>query len=78
VLSQLLEVSGVRPELPSALAGKVELAVRAGEDADYWFLVNRTDDAIEVGEVEGEPLPGPSLAASGTLGPRQVRVLRRT
>jgi beta-galactosidase len=77
VLAQLLEVSGVRKELPAHLAGTVELAVRAGEDADYWFLVNRTDGDVETGDVAGEPLTGPSLAAGGTLGPRQVRVLRR-
>ncbi|MFC4117761.1 beta-galactosidase [Nonomuraea zeae] len=77
VLARLLARSGVRPELPAALAGRVELAVRAGEDADYWFLVNRTDEEVEVGEVAGEALPGPSLAAGRTLGPRQVRVLRR-
>ncbi|GAA3578713.1 beta-galactosidase [Nonomuraea rosea] len=77
VLAQLLEVSGVRTELPASLAGAVELAVRAGADADYWFLVNRTDENVETGDVAGEALAGPSLAAGRTLGPRQVRVLRR-
>lgn len=77
VLSQLLSFSGVRAELPAAVAGAVELAVRAGDDADYWFLINRTDRSVTVTGVAGEVLQAPCLAADLTLAPRQVCVLRR-
>ncbi|MEV0146236.1 MULTISPECIES: beta-galactosidase [unclassified Nonomuraea] len=77
VLALLLATSGVRSELPAAVAGAVELAVRAGADADYWFLINRTDESVVVDGVAGEVLRGPCLAAGPTLGPRQVCVLRR-
>ncbi|MGS2647109.1 beta-galactosidase [Streptosporangium sp. G12] len=80
VLSRLLAAGGVRRELPAAVAGAVELAVRTGDDADYWFLINRTDESVAVGdagEVAGEVLQAPCLAADLTLAPRQVCVLRR-
>ncbi|NUW36167.1 beta-galactosidase [Nonomuraea sp. SMC257] len=77
VLAHLLATSGVRSELPAAVAGAVELAVRTDGEADYWFLINRTDRAVAVDGVAGEVLRGPSLAADLTLGPRQVCVLRR-
>ncbi|MFG2077973.1 beta-galactosidase [Nonomuraea maritima] len=77
VLAALLDVSGVRSELPPAAAGSVELTIRTGDDADYWFLINRTDDSVELGDLEGEDILAPSLAAGPTLAPRGVRVLRR-
>ncbi|MEV4082453.1 Beta-galactosidase C-terminal domain, partial [Nonomuraea fuscirosea] len=77
VLGRLLESAGVTGELPAALAGSVELTIRSGPDADYWFLINRTDDDIAVDGVEGEPILAPSLAKDLNLGPRQVCVLRR-
>ncbi|MEU8381805.1 Beta-galactosidase C-terminal domain [Streptosporangium sp. NPDC048865] len=55
----------------------MELAIRAGDDADYWFLINRTGEEVAVGEVAGEVLRAPCLAAGLTLAPRQVCVLRR-
>ncbi|MGW4473366.1 beta-galactosidase [Nonomuraea sp. NPDC004354] len=77
VLSRLLAFSGVRPELPAAVAGAVELAIRTGGDADYWFLINRTDRSVAVGDVAGEVVQAPCLAPGLTLAPRQVCVLRR-
>ncbi|MEV0383186.1 beta-galactosidase [Nonomuraea sp. NPDC050643] len=77
VLARFLAASGVRSELPAAVAGAVELAVRTGDDADYWFLINRTDESVAVDGVAGEVLHGPCLAADLRLGPRQVCVLRR-
>ncbi|MBN6051949.1 beta-galactosidase [Nonomuraea sp. RK-328] len=77
VLGHLLATSGVRSELPAAVAGAVELAVRTDGESDYWFLINRTDRAVAVDGVAGEVLRGPSLAADLTLGPRQVCVVRR-
>ncbi|MFC5834601.1 beta-galactosidase [Nonomuraea insulae] len=77
VLARFLELSGVGPELPAAVAGRVELAVRTDGEADYWFLINRTDESVAVDGVAGEVLRGPCLAPGHLLAPRQVAVLRR-
>ncbi|NUR92008.1 MAG: beta-galactosidase, partial [Nonomuraea sp.] len=72
LLPRLLETASVRPELPPELRGLVELAVRTDGTDDFWFLINRTDEHVDLSAVSGRPLHGPSL-----VGPRQVRVLRR-
>ncbi|GIH23473.1 beta-galactosidase [Acrocarpospora phusangensis] len=77
VLARFLETSGVGPELAGVPAGAVELAIRTGADAEYWFLLNRTGASVEVGGLTGEVLQAPSLAAGLTLAPRQVAVVRR-
>ncbi|WP_320781761.1 beta-galactosidase [Streptomyces sp. CRN 30] len=78
LLPRLLEPAGVSSELPAALRGRVEAAVRRGADARYVFLVNRTDDTVPVTDVPGEVLTG-TTGADGTLvlGPREVAVLRQ-
>ena len=45
-------------ELPAGLRGRVELAIRADGEREYWFLVNRTDDVVDLGELGdlGEPV----------------------
>ncbi|GED11676.1 beta-galactosidase [Cellulosimicrobium cellulans] len=87
VLSRLLDDAGVRSELPAAVRGDVELAVRTDGTDDFWFLVNRTARPVEVPDVAGEVLAGRRLAPSGTdesdaagallLEPRGVAVVRR-
>ncbi|GAA4624692.1 beta-galactosidase [Actinoallomurus vinaceus] len=74
VLADLLEVAGVRGELPAPLRGRVELAVRATDDAEFWFLINRTTGSVDLEDVDGQVLYGGDGPA---LGPRGVRVLRR-
>lgn len=64
VPARLLDVSGVRSELPVEARGRVELATRTNGTDDFWFVVNRTSAPVDV--------PG-----EGPLAPRQVRVLRR-
>ena len=58
VLGDLLDRAGVASELPAEVRGRVELAVRG----DFRFLINRTDEPVEV---EGT-----------TLSPREVAVVR--
>ncbi|GIF38381.1 beta-galactosidase [Actinoplanes xinjiangensis] len=58
----LLGPAGVRGELPAEWGGRVELAVRG----DHWFLINRTDEPVDLGA-----LPG-----AGILPARGVTVLR--
>lgn len=72
LLPRLLEPAGVESELPAGARGRVELVVRAGAEERFLFLVNRTDETVELGAFEGEVLYG-----SLTLGPREVTVVRR-
>ncbi|WP_237843813.1 Beta-galactosidase C-terminal domain [Cellulosimicrobium cellulans] len=77
----------MRSELPAAVRGDVELAVRTDGTDDFWFLVNRTARPVEVPDVAGDVLAGRRLAPSGTAGapsdgalllePRGVAVVRR-
>jgi beta-galactosidase len=69
VLGELLQRAGVGSELPPELRGRVELTVRG----DYWFLVNRTAEPVELTGIDGEVLHG----TAGLLEPRGVTVLRR-
>ena len=62
LLPALLGPAGVTGELPPELAGRVELAIRG----DHWFLINRTDEPVDLGV-----LPG-----GGVLEPRGVLVRR--
>ncbi|WP_203780450.1 beta-galactosidase [Paractinoplanes rishiriensis] len=59
VLAEFLSRAGVTSELPPDLRGRVELAVRD----NVRFLINRTDDPIDLGP-------------DGRLAPRGVAVLR--
>ncbi|NUO97555.1 MAG: beta-galactosidase [Nonomuraea sp.] len=77
LLPRLLAASGVSSDLPPELRGLVDLAVRTDGTHDYWFLINRTDQDVDLPDLPGVPLLGPSLAGDARLGPRQVRVLRR-
>jgi len=69
VLRDLLDRAGLDSELPAALRGRVELAVRG----DFWFLINRTAEPVELTGLAGEVLHG----TPGLLEPRGVAVLRR-
>ncbi|HWS36753.1 MAG TPA: beta-galactosidase [Actinoplanes sp.] len=62
LLPALIGAAGVSSELPAELAGRVELTIRG----DHWFLINRTDAAVELDSL-GLP----------ALEPRGVRVLHR-
>ena len=55
LLARLLEAAGVDSELPAGLRGRVELAIRADGEREYWFLVNRTDDVVDLSDL-GEPV----------------------
>jgi beta-galactosidase len=49
VLATVLQGAQVESELPASLRGSVELVIRADEASEYWFLINRTDDPVDVG-----------------------------
>jgi beta-galactosidase len=69
VLGGLLTRAGIGSELPAGLRGRVELAVRE----DFWFLINRTAEPVDLAGLDGEPLHG----AATPLEPGGVAVLRR-
>ena len=79
VLATVLQGAGVESELPSSLRGRVEHVVRSDGASDYWFLINRTDGALDLGALaEGAEtlLCTPATApGSGSLPARGVAVL---
>nr|WP_242677305.1 Beta-galactosidase C-terminal domain [Streptomonospora litoralis] len=79
LLPRLLDEAGVVGELPPEVRGRVELAVRADERAEYWFLVNRTQERVSLAGITGEVLdPVEQSAADAlTLAPRGVAVVRK-
>ncbi|MBB5802926.1 beta-galactosidase [Saccharothrix ecbatanensis] len=79
VLTEILDAAAVHSELPVEVRGLVELAVRGDHDTTFWFLINRTDEPVEVSEPGGDIVIGPDVAAGQPLAlpPRAVAVLRR-
>lgn len=81
VLHELLARAGVPGELPAAVRGPVELAVRTDGRDEFWFLVNRTSDTVDVPGIDGELLLGGRRGTAPgdaiTLGPRDVAIVRR-
>jgi beta-galactosidase len=63
VLGEVLDRAAVRSELPEPVRGRVELAVRDG----FRFLINRTEQAVDVSGIDG---------AGSTLPARGVTVVR--
>jgi beta-galactosidase len=66
VLARVLEEAGVVSELPTSLRGRAELTVRTHGDREYWFLVNRTDEVLDLSDVD---VPGPPLLCSSEMDP---------
>jgi len=75
VLQKLLDAAGISSELPEALRGQVEIAVRRGENSDFAFLINRTNTELSLEGVEGQVIGGETApGAGGTLASRAVAV----
>ncbi|WP_207453954.1 beta-galactosidase [Herbiconiux sp. SYSU D00978] len=80
VVDALLARAGVESELPAALRGVVEVTRRTQGSEDYWFLVNRTAEPVDLGALDGDVVLGHESSAPGqtaTLSARGVVVLRR-
>ncbi|MFP3459535.1 beta-galactosidase [Arthrobacter globiformis] len=76
VLQEFAGLAGVESELPADLRGAVELAVRTGEDGRFLFLINRTDQAVDISAVPGAVLAGTAPAdGAAKLAARGVAVL---
>ncbi|AUZ88628.1 beta-galactosidase, partial [Arthrobacter agilis] len=73
VLADLAARAGITSELPAELRGAVEQVLRTDDDADYVFLINRTDEPVDITGVDGDILTG----EESKLAPRSVAVLTR-
>jgi beta-galactosidase len=77
VLADLLHAAGVHSELPSTVRGRVELAVRDSDRGEYRFLINRSDEPVDVPDCPGDVLTGTRVdAGTVRLLARGVAVLR--
>lgn len=70
VLADLAGRAGVVSELSAELRGAVEHVLRTGDDADYAFLINRTDTPVDITGVDGDTITG----EESKLAPRSVTV----
>ncbi len=79
VLQELLGRAAVTPELPEAVTGRIELAIRYNDTAEYWFLINRGEAPVPIDGIDGEVLACSAQSQPTTLvvGGRSVAVLRR-
>ena len=82
LLTVILDRAGIDGELPEPLRGRLELAVRGDGTKEYWFLINRTDEPVDLSGtkalsgVEDEIMFG-DPEGSGVVAPRGVVVLQR-
>ena len=75
MLDTVLAAANVHSGLPRAARGRVEHTVRQAGDEEFWFLVNLTDEPVDIDGIDGAmlvPPDGPTI-----LGPRAVAVIRR-
>ncbi|WP_255545882.1 beta-galactosidase [Nesterenkonia sp. E16_7] len=77
ILPELVRDTGVIAEVPASLRGRVEVTRRTGETGDFLFVINRTDDVLDISEFPGEPVIGVEQG-SKLLDPRAVAVLRES
>ncbi|WP_428956278.1 beta-galactosidase [Streptomyces sp. cg35] len=77
LLPGLLAPAGVSSELPAEARGSVETAVRRDGESRYLFLVNRSDEPVELPGITGDVLVGPEPGDALVLPPREVAVLRQ-
>ncbi|ORX39232.1 putative beta-galactosidase [Kockovaella imperatae] len=75
LLDALFHKVDIKSPLPSSLLGKIEHVIRATEDKSWTFLINRTEEAIDLGELKGD-LVISTTGHGRQLGPRGVVVLR--
>ena len=77
VIEECLGLAGVASDLPEAARGRVELAIRFDETGEFWFLVNLTDEPVDLDGVDGDVLIPAPTGRLAVLPPRGVAVVRR-
>jgi len=75
VLDITLAAADVHSGLPAAARGRVEHTVRQAGDEEFWFLVNLTDEPVDIDGIDGAMLVPPHGPA--VLAPRGVAVIQR-
>ncbi|WP_017975390.1 beta-galactosidase [Actinopolyspora halophila] len=82
VLGTVLDRAGVVSELPEQLRGRVQLVVRHGAQREYWFLINRTEQPVELAGLAGTEIARSARAqhsgAASVVPARGVVVLEST
>lgn len=74
LLADLLDGTDVVPEIPEPLRGRAEFVRRMGENGEFLFVINRSDDPLDISAVAGRAMIG--LDNSRRLAARGVAVLR--
>ncbi|GAA4913395.1 beta-galactosidase [Nesterenkonia rhizosphaerae] len=74
LLADLLDGTDVVPEIPEPLRGRAEFVRRIGENGEFLFVINRSDDPLDLSAVAGRAMIG--LDNSRRLAARGVAVLR--
>lgn len=77
VLGELLSKAGVKSDLAPAIRGKVEHVVRVSGSTRWEFLINRTDEEVNLGSVYTQAVLSIGGAGEGTLAPRGVAIYKR-
>jgi beta-galactosidase len=81
VLDTVLAAADVHSGLPPAARGRVEHTIREHDGTEFWFLINLTDETVDIGDIgdiDGDLLvPGAPPTGHTTVGPRGVAVIRR-
>ena len=77
VIDECLGIAGVVSDLPDQARGLVELTIRQHADTEFWFLVNLTEEVVDLEGIEGEVLVPVQAARLVELAGRGVAVLRR-
>jgi beta-galactosidase len=75
LVAELSEAAGIAPDLPAELRGSVELAVRTDGRRRFLFLINRTDEDIDMTAIGGTVLTGAIGTGARKLGGRGVAVV---
>lgn len=75
LLRDLLAGAGVEREIPQQLRGRIEVTKRVGAQGEYVFVINRTDEPVNLQDFAGHALIGLS-AGSRTLASRGVAVFQ--
>lgn len=76
VLAPLMSKAGIESELPAALRGKVEQVIRVNGKTRWEFLINRTDDELDVASMGSCAILGTGGVGESRLAPRGVRIYK--
>ncbi|GFZ48441.1 hypothetical protein JCM24511_06189 [Saitozyma sp. JCM 24511] len=77
LLPDLLKGTKAQSTLPPSLRGPVEQVIRSDGHTEWEFLINRTDDPIDLKDIEGDLLVSTGVERKARLAERGIAVFRR-